>query len=70
MKTTILLIILMALFASCEEEQCFICDVEEVDLVVLSSGVYVRWVYENQETFCDGIPESDRLPKSIDEYFR
>lgn len=61
---------MLLVFTSCkEEEQCFICDVEKADLVVLSSGIYVRWEYWDQETFCDGIPHSDPLPREMDDKF-
>ena len=68
MKKILLLLGIMLIF-SCEKESCFICDVEKPDMVILSSGIYVRWEYVKQETFCDGIPESARLPRTIEEYF-
>jgi hypothetical protein len=52
------IILITALFIRCDKD-CYICDVEKPELVYLSGGIYIRWVYDQQEQFCGGLPESD-----------
>lgn len=57
----------IVIMLSCKKE-CYICDANRVNAVNQNGVYHFGWEYYGQDEFCDGLPDSDRLPKTYQEY--